>query len=136
MSKQLELKVKLNRNNCVTSLKADDLVRLADALSVPLEDHDDLKYLVRTNASVNVEFRFTADGEFAGVYAVLNGKAILLIPGATSKEVKTFKGSPTDTNPGEGWQVEPELTTKYLNQPVDENAWEIFYASRVSVLNI
>lgn len=136
MSKQLELKVKLNRNNCIaTSLKVDDMVRLVEALSVPLEDVKELKYLVRSDASVNVEFRFNADGDFAGVYAVLNGKAILLIPGTTSKNLQVFKGAPTDTNPGPGWQIEPELTIEYLSQPSDQNAWVIFYASRKSVLN-
>jgi len=119
---------------CVSGLSEDDLRSLADSLGLEATNKD-LEGFVISTAGIQVKFVFGSDGSFQGVFAKINGQNVNLIPGASSSNLGIFKGVPSNTNPGLGWKVEDELTRTYLNQPLNQNQWDIFFASRVSVIN-
>lgn len=127
--------VTLAKPLCIEGLSEDALREFADALQITVKDKD-FGGFVTTTGDVQVTFSFGPDGNFQGVFALVNNQHIPLIPGVGSKELYVFKGAISGTNPGSGFKVEPELTVKYLNQALNnESNWEIFYASRVGVLN-
>jgi hypothetical protein len=111
--------------DCVKSL-VDSLVIL------PLDDGSNF---VKVTGGVEVSVKFGPDGNYAGVYAKINNTFVPLFLGANSGELFIFKGSPSSTYPGVGYQVEVDLTKRKLGQPDDQSQWEMFYASRVGVLN-
>lgn len=127
--------ISLKRPICIEGISEDSVRELVNALEIDVDDNGSFTGFVTTNNGVQVKFNFDSTGNFSGVTAKLNGKNINLINGYNSSELQVFKGPPTATNPGSGWQTEPVLTKQYLNQPDNENNWEIFYASRVAVLN-
>lgn len=118
---------------CVGNLNEDDLRTLVNSIGIEVVD-DDLTGLVTSNQGTRVKFRFDSAGSFSGVFAKIGGKNVNLIPGVSSSNLAVFKGAPTSTNPGVGWQIEEELTKEYFNQPNNQDQWKIFYASRVSIL--
>ena len=128
-------KIELRKPVCIQSISEDSLRELVDALQVTLKD-DTFSGFVLSSGGTSVRFVFGPDGNFQGVVAKVGGKDITLIEGANSSSLGIFKGAPSGTNPGPGWEVEAELTQQYLSQPMNQNDWNIFYASRVSVINI
>lgn len=126
--------VTLRKVPCLQNISEDELREIVDALEVAavLKDFDSF---VTSTGGIQVKFEFGPDGNFAGVTAKIDGKAITLIGGAGGNELQLFKGAPTATNPGEGWEIDIDATTSLLNQPTDQTDWEYFYASRKSVLN-
>lgn len=127
--------ITIKKAACIGNLSEDDVRALGDVFEVTRTDAG-TSLLVTSTAGVQVKFQFGADGSFQGTYAKINGKTVTIIPGTDSKVLGVFKGPPSNTNPGAGWITEPELTRKYLNQSGADSTWEIFYASRVSVLSI
>lgn len=130
------LKVKLIRKLCIPGLSEDDIQAFVEALGVVQTKDGILESIVTSTGGVEVKFIFGSDGNFSGVYAKINGKQIPLIEGINSTQLQTFMGAPSASNPGEGWNLEVELTQKYLNQVGAQSGWEIFYASRKGILNI
>lgn len=126
--------ISLKKPACIEGLSEDSLRSLVDSLEISVSDEKFGGFVLSSNGTY-VKFNFDSNGNFSGVTAKLNSKNVTLFHGVGSKELYVFKGPPTATNPGYGWKVEPDLTKKYLNQPDDENSWEIFYASRTEVLN-
>jgi len=134
MSAENFFKVGLKSPACIEGLDEDALRALVDALIITVADKDFAGFVL-SSKGVQVKFNFP-DGNFQGVTARVNGKDIVIIPGVSGNEVCIFKGVPSPgNNPPAGWQVEVELTQKYLNQPPIQANWELFYASRVAVLN-
>ena len=134
MSKQDFFDISLRKPVCIRGVNEDDLRALVDALDISVKDKNFGGFVLSSNG-VEVKFNFGADGNFDSVTAKLNGKQIVIIPGNTSEVRYTFKGPPSSTNPGPGWETDAVLTQKYYNQPPNENDWEIFFAKRVNVLN-
>ena len=130
------LKVKLIRKLCIPGIKEDDIQALVEALGVVQTKEGILESVVTSTGGVEVKFVFGTDGNFAGLFAKINGKQIAIIDGINSTELHTFKGPPSATNPGQGWTVEIDLTKKYLSQTGAQSTWELFYASRTGILNI
>ena len=104
--------------------------------TLQVETEDRLTTIVTANGGINVQFLFGSDGNFMGAYAQIGGVSIPLVFGTGSSNLQVFKGSPSATNPGPGWDVEVALTKKYLSQSGAEATWEIFYASRVAIVSI
>jgi hypothetical protein len=127
-----EFKLALKSNVCIEGLSEDTVRQLVDSLQVVAKDTANY---VKSSGGVQVKVQFGSDGTFNGIYARLNGIQIPLVLGVGSTALQLFKGGVTSVNPGPGWQVEYDLTIKYLNAPPDETAWELFYASRVSTIN-
>lgn len=127
-------KLELDRPVCLSGLSEDDIRELVNAISVSVTN-DEFKGFALVSGGNQVTFRFGPDGNFQGIYAKVGGKNIVLFPGAGSSNLQVFKGVPSATNPGEGWTVETDLTREILGQPIDENQWKLFYASRVGVIN-
>lgn len=134
MSKQVLFDIALGEVPCISGLGEDDLRQLADALHVEV-DQDKVGTIVTATAGVPIKFTFGSDGGFLGAYARINGQSVPLVLGTGSAELTIFKGSPSSSNPPPGWSVETELTKSVLNQDPDPNNWNLFFASRVSVLN-
>jgi len=134
MSNQNLFEVSLKTPLCIEGLSEDALRQFVDALQVAYADKQFTSVVLATSG-VQVKFNFGSDGNFQGVTAKINGQQVVLIPGTNSKALGVFAGSPSPTNPGPGWEVNATLTQQYLNQPPDQNQWEIFYAQRVNVLN-
>lgn len=127
--------IALKQPICVDGLTEDALRALVNALQIKVANKD-FGGFVLSSSGVQIKFQFGPDGSFQGVFAKLNGKSTTIIPGTTSKYLAVFEGPPSSVNPGVGWEVNVELTQEYLNQPPDQNQWKIFYAKRVSVLNV
>lgn len=130
-----QIRVALSKPVCLKGISEDVLRQLVQALEIELKDPD-FPGLVTTSAGVEVKFTFGPDGSFQGVTAKINGQHVVLIPGSASQLLQVFKGPPTGVNPGPGWELEPELTKLYLGGSDDQNTWQIFYARRVSILNV
>lgn len=126
--------ISLRDTPCIEGLSEDALRELISALEISVSDDKFTGFVLSANGT-QVRFNFNSNGNFSGVTARLNSKNVTLINGVGSSELYVFKGPPSATNPGDGWQVEVDLTRTYLNQPPDQNSWEIFYASRAEVLN-
>jgi hypothetical protein len=127
-------KVALKKPVSIDGLTDDAVRELVASLLISVEEKT-FPGFVRSTNGTEVKFVFGPDGNFSGISAKIGGKNVNLIPGAGSSNLETFKGPPNATNPGAGWKVEYDLTRKYFNQPEDESDWEIFYASRIGVLN-
>lgn len=134
MSLATRLKVKLGKIPCLSNISEDELRELVDALIVEIEAGA-FDNFVTSSGGIDVKFNFSPDGNFAGITAKIDGKSVSLLGGAGGNELTVFKGAPSESNPGPGWQVERDLTISRLGQPQNEADWEIFYATRVSVLN-
>jgi len=119
---------------CIEGISEDSLRALVEALTVQIKDKK-FANVVMSTGGIEVKVQFGPSGSFEGVYAKQNGKLVTLIPGTSAKGLEVFEGPPSAINPGDGWEVKPELTVKYLGQPTNEAQWEIFYAARKSVLN-
>lgn len=128
-----QLKISLRTQLCLQGLDEDEVNLLVGNLQ--LETDDTNNTLVTANGGVQVKFLFGSDGNFMGAYAQLGGVSIPLVFGVGSTNLQVFKGSPSGTNPGPGWELEVELTQAYLGQNGPESGWEIFYASRVAVVS-
>ena len=128
------LKVELANSVCLDTVSEDDVRALVNALRITIEDKE-FEGLVRTTSGTQLKFEFGPDGAFRGLYATLGGKRVMLIPGSNSSGMAIFKGAPSSTNPGAGWALEEDLSRKYLQQTGVLSTWDLFYATRVSVLN-
>lgn len=126
--------INVKNPTCIEGISEDALRALVDALTISVKDKK-FGNVVLSTGGIEIKFQFGPSGSFEGVYAKQNGQLVTLIPGSSSKGLAIFEGPPSAINPGFGWEVKTDLTVKYLGQPIDENQWEIFYASRVSVLN-
>lgn len=127
--------ITLKKPVCIEGISEDAIRELINALEISVTDDEFTSFVVST-AGTKVKFNFGPDGNFNNVTADINSQKIVLFEGVTGSQLGVFKGSPTATNPGTGWQVEVDLTRKYLNQPINENDWEMFLASRVGIINI
>ena len=127
-------KISLKKPICIPGLTEDTLRELINAIEIEVNDTNFSGFVQSTNG-VLVKFLFGPDGNFSGVTAKLNSQNIPLFTGVGDKQLGIFKGPPTNNNPGSGWETEPDLTVRFLNQPTDENQWEIFFASRVAIIN-
>lgn len=130
------LKVKLIRKLCIPGLSEDDVRALVEALGVVQTEEGNLQSVVTSTGGVEVKFVFGSDGNFGGLFAKINGKQVPIISGSSSSELHVFAGAPSATNPGEGWELEVDLTKRYLGQTGPQSGWEIFFASRKGILNI
>lgn len=128
------LNVELKRVPCIEGLSEEALMAFVNALKVSV-DRDEFTGFVLSTNGVDVHFTFGGDGNFLGAYAKVNNQNVPILHGVNSQRLYLFKGPPTNTNPGAGWALEVDLTRTYLNQPTNENNWEIFYASRSNVIN-
>lgn len=126
--------VELQNVPCLRNVSEDELREIVNALRVVAQSTD-LERFVTSTGGITVKFEFGPDGNFAGVTAKIDGQAINLIGGAGGNELQLFRGAPTATNPGAGWEVDVTATQALLNQGSDQTTWEYFYAGRVSVLN-
>lgn len=129
-----ELIISLRTQLCIAGLSEDAIQALVAGLQISTPEGSN-RTIVTANGGIDVQFIFGSDGNFMGAYAQIMGRSIPLVFGVGSTNLQVFKGSPSGTNPGPGWEVEVELTKAYLGQSGAENTWEIFYASRVGVLN-
>lgn len=127
-------KINIKNPSCIANLSEDDLKQLVQSLEIEVSDEKFGGFVLCT-AGTQVKFNFDSSGNFSGVTARLNSKNITLIHGVGSNELSVFKGAPSNVNPGDGWTIEVDLTRRFLNQPANENNWEIFYASRSAVIN-
>jgi len=134
MSEREFFDIKLTRPVCLENINEDDLRELINALTISPKDRA-FGGFVLSSEGVEVKFNFGADGNFQSVTAKINGQNIVLIPGNTSQVLYTFKGPPSTSNPGPGWNLEAELTQSVLDQPANQTQWEVFFASRADVLN-
>ena len=134
MTNQNLFEILLKAPLCIEGLSEDSVRQLVDSLQIGFKDPE-FSSVVTSTAGVQTKVVFGSDGNFQGIFAKINGQQIVLVPGTNSKNLGVFQGPPSATNPGAGWEVDAVLTQKYLNQPADENQWEIFYAKRVNVLN-
>lgn len=134
MSIDNQFKVSLKKPVCIEGLSEDALREFVAQLQVVLSSKE-FTGIVVSSGGTQVRFVFDPTGNFQGVTAKVGGKDIVLIGGAGSSELGIFKGAPSNTSPGAGWEIEEALTRQYLNQPPDRNQWDIFYASRVTVIN-
>lgn len=116
----------------VCGITEDTHRELAASFEVVLTD--EFKRVVTSNGP-EVKELFDSNGEYAGKITVIGGKTINLEFGIGSTNLQVFKNAPSATNPGPGWQVEAELSKKYFGLGENENTWDIFYASRVAVIN-
>ena len=133
ISKNLDAyKIALSKPVCLEGLSEDGVRQLVEALVITGRDNPE--NVVLSSPGVQLFFKFGADGSFEGLYAKQGGVSGVIIPGTSSKGLNVFKGPPSSGNPGAGWEVEVELTKKYLNQSNDQTLWEIFFASRVSII--
>lgn len=128
------LKLVYDRIPCLEGVSQDELIELVNCLKVEVK-RDELDSFVLSTKGVEVKFRFGGDGSFLGADAKMNNTFVPLLHGVNSGRLYLFKGPPTNTNPGAGWQLESDLTRKYLNQPVSESNWEVFFASRKNEIN-
>lgn len=129
-----ELKLSLRTQLCIAGLSEDAIQALVANIQITTPGENNTT-IVTANGGIDVQFVFGSDGNFAGAYAQIMGRSIPIIFGTGSTNLQVFKGAPSGTNPGPGWEVEVELTEAYLGQSGAENTWEIFFASRVGVLN-
>lgn len=129
--KAQKFKLGLKNPVCIKCLSEDEQRQLVDAVEVEIE----MDGIVFSSGGVRVKFEFGSDGNFAGVNAFLNGQSIPLIHGVNSKALYIFEGPPSGSNPGPGWEVEPDLTKTILGQQENENTWTIFFARRKGVVN-
>lgn len=132
MSNKKLLKVSINKPVCVAGLSDDDVRQLVSSLVVDVSGED---AVVSSTQGFSVKFNFSPDGNFLDTTAKINNKSIVLLHGSSSGALQVFAGPPSNTNPGEGWEIDAVLTTKYLGQSGNQNAWDIFFARRVPVLN-
>lgn len=128
------INIRLKKELCLKNFSEDDIRLLVDSLEAEIID-EELSSLVHSTGGIPVKFIFGSDGNFSGVYAKQGGRQIPLIFGVGGNELSIFKGAPSLSNPGPGWEVEVELTRQYLSQPPSENDWQIFFASRAAVIN-
>lgn len=128
-----QLKITLRKQLCALGFSEDQLQQFVDALQI--ETSDENISFVTSNGSIPIKFVFGSDGNFNGAVAQIGGKAVTIIFGAGSQQLEVFEGPPTASNPGPGWEVEVDLTKKYLSQQGAEGTWEIFYARRKAVLS-
>lgn len=128
-----ELKITVRTQLCLLGLNEDQIQAFVNGLQIETVDRGTT--LVTSTGRIQVQFVFGSDGNFSGAYAQLGGVSVPIIFGTGSTNLEVFIGPPTGTNPGPGWEVEVELTRKYLHQPGDEGTWEIFYARRVPVVS-
>lgn len=133
MSVENFFKVSVKEPVCVEGLSEDALRALVDALLISVSDKN-FGGFVLSSQGVQVKFNFP-DGNFQGVTARVNGQDIVIIPGVKDNGLGVFYGAPSAINPGAGWEIDADLTQRYLNQPPTQDKWEIFYAKRVAVLN-
>lgn len=124
--------IALKRPVSISALSQDELQELVKALVVTASQEGGFKNLVRSTSGYEVKVSFGSAGEFNGIYAVINNEIVNLVPGANGNALQIFKGAPTSSNPGPGWKVDVDLTRQYLNQGPNENAWDLFFAYRVS----
>jgi hypothetical protein len=134
MSIQDFFDISLKKPVCIEGFSEDSIRAFINALEITVSDDKFGGFVISSNGTY-VKFNFDSNGNFSGVTAKIGSKNVTLFQGVGSKELYQFKGPPSASNPGYGWKTEPELTKKYLNQPDNENNWEIFYASRTEVLN-
>lgn len=134
MSESVLFDIDLGDIPCLSCLDEDDLRQLVSSLKVVV-DQDKVGTLVTSTAGIPIKFSFGADGGFLGAYAKINGASVPLVPGTRDNELTIFKGAPSSSNPPPGWAIESELTKSVLGQDPDQNNWNLFFASRVSVLN-
>lgn len=134
MADKNSLKLKLTRPVCIPGMSEDEVQQLVSAMQVDIVD-DQFRGLVYSNGGIKVEFIFGSDGNFSGVYAKIDNKNIALVPGSLSNAMQLFKGSPSNVNPGPGWEIEIDLTKSLLHQEENENNWTAFLASRAPIIN-
>lgn len=128
-----QLVISLRTQLCLAGMSEDEIQQFVNALQIKTVD-DSVTFVTSTGGN-SVQFLFGSDGNFMGAYAQLAGVSLPIIFGTGSTNLEVFKGSPSGTNPGPGWEVEVELTQKYLSQSGPEADWEIFYASRVPLVS-
>lgn len=128
-----QLKIVLRTQLCLLGVSEDEIQALVGNLSVETVDKNTT--LVTANGGIQVQFVFGSDGNFVGAFAQLGGKSITIIFGTGSGYRGFFRGSPSATNPGPGWQVDVEASRRYLQQSGPENTWDAFYAERVAVVS-
>lgn len=126
--------VELKRPVCIPGLTEDDLNQLVRSLLVTVSDPNFAGF-VRSTSGTDVKFNFDSAGNWSGVTAKINSQNVELIPGVGSGQMEIFKGPPSASYPGAGWQIEVDLTKSILSQPENENQWTAFLASRVGVIN-
>lgn len=127
-----DLVITLRKQICIPNWSESEIREFVAALEIsPREDNT---FFVTSNGA-RVMFVIGADGNFAGAFMQVGGIQVPIIFGTNSPALQVFKGNPTATNPGPGWMVEVDLTRRYLSQSGPEPTWEIFFASRVGVIN-
>lgn len=125
--------VTLRRQLCIPGWSESDIREFVAALEITSPDPD--TFLVTSTGGIRVQFVVGSDGNFSGAYMQVAGIQIPLIFGTNSTNMQIFKGSPSGTNPGPGWELEVELSRTILNQTGSENTWTAFLASRAPVIN-
>ena len=111
---------------CIPGISEDDIRLILNYIrsQIPVDTNS-----VNSTGGVPVSFEFQS-GNFRNINAKVNGRDQALLG-----PVGIFIGAPSETNPGQGWEVLTTDTINSLRQPNDESQWSIFFARRVDILN-
>lgn len=127
-------KISVKNPACIEGLTEDAVRELVNSIEITVRDPS-FSGIVTSTGDSQVKFTFGSDGNFDGAITRANGVPVTLINGVNSKQLYIFEGPPSGTNPGVGWEVEPDLTKEVLKQTGAESGWKVFFASRAPVLN-
>ena len=127
--------ISYDKNINIECVPEESVRALVNALEITPTDKNFGGLVTSTNGT-QVKFVFGSDGNYAGVTAKIGSQSIKLFNGVGSSELGVFSGAPVGSNIPAGWEVVPDLTVRFLNQPAgNEPVWEMFYAKRISMLN-
>lgn len=129
-----ELKIELKGPVCFPGLSEDQAREFVNALVVKITESV-LDGFISAPAVAQMEAKLDSSGNFAGITQLANSQQVIILHGVGSSMLQPFKGPPSANNPGPGWQLENDLTQRFLAQSGNQDTWTIFYASRVGVLN-
>lgn len=121
MSNRNLFEIELKGSPCIEGISEDALRQLVDALIVRAID-DEFKSIVRAATGVEVFVKSSKE-----ITVKEGGDTVNILP-----SVGIFKGVPSSSNPGAGWEIDEDATLNALNQPADRNQWTLFIACRVS----
>lgn len=130
---QPTFKLVLNGVPCLECMTADDVTKLLSVIGIEMSEK--IKSFVTSNGNSEIKFVIGSDGNFEGVITTINGQAVILIHGTNSQMLQAFRGPPSGSNPGNGWEVDVDATRTLMGQPVNQDEWTYFYASRKRILN-